>query len=187
MTMLPGMSEEIWYDGITPVRVITQPDGSTLKVDSLGNRSPVDISTLSKSRIGSEDEEVSRGTAAERQNLLLLKPALDSMDKLSEVNDNGVRQDFIMTGATLKNIAALEEEPEYQALLESEVAAQDLDTDRVGVFWALLFLSSQGKVELQQEGFLYAPLKLKRILSPGTIALLPLNTFEVTPSTPAVA
>ena len=117
--------EEIWYDGITPVRVITQPDGSTLKVDSLGNRSPVDISTLSKSRIDSEDGEVSRGTAAERQNLLLLKPALDSMDKLSEVNDNGVRQDFIMTGATLKNIAALEEEPEYQALLESEVAAQE--------------------------------------------------------------
>ena len=68
-----------------------------------------------------------------------------------------------------------------------EVAAHDLDTDRVGVFWALLFLSSQGKVELQQEGFLYAPLRLKRILAAGTIAQLPLNTFEVTAASPAVA
>ncbi len=68
-----------------------------------------------------------------------------------------------------------------------EVANHDLDTDRVGVFWALLFLSSQGKIELQQDGFLYAPLRLKRILSPGMIAQLPLNTFEVTPSSPAAA
>ncbi len=68
-----------------------------------------------------------------------------------------------------------------------EVASSDLDTDRVGVFWALLFLSSQGKVELQQEGFLYAPLTLKRILAPGTIAQLPLNTLEVSASSPAVA
>ena len=33
----------------------------------------------------------------------------------------------------------------------------DLDTDRVGVFWALLFLSSQGAVELEQQGWLHAP------------------------------
>ena len=33
-------------------------------------------------------------------------------------------------------------------------AAADLDRDRVGVFWALLFLSSQGRVELEQEGCL---------------------------------
>lgn len=38
----------------------------------------------------------------------------------------------------------------------------DLDSDRVGVFWALLFLSSQGKVELAQEGGLYGPLRLRR-------------------------
>ncbi len=68
-----------------------------------------------------------------------------------------------------------------------QAASADLDTDRVGVFWALLFLSSQGKIELQQEGFLYAPLKLKRILAPGMIAQLPLNTAEVTASSPAAA
>ena len=69
----------------------------------------------------------------------------------------------------------------------SASASPDLDRDRVGVFWALLFLSSQGKVELKQEGFLYAPLRLKRILAPGMIAQLPLNTAEVTASSPAAA
>lgn len=39
----------------------------------------------------------------------------------------------------------------------------DLDRDRVGVFWALLFLSSQGKVELHQEGGLFGPLTLRRL------------------------
>ncbi|WP_216903913.1 segregation/condensation protein A [Synechococcus sp. CCY 9618] len=42
-------------------------------------------------------------------------------------------------------------------------AADDLDRDRVGVFWALLFLSSQGKVELEQAGGLYGPLSLRRL------------------------
>ncbi|MCT0206311.1 segregation/condensation protein A [Synechococcus sp. CS-1332] len=41
-------------------------------------------------------------------------------------------------------------------------ADEDLDRDRVGVFWALLFLSSQGKVELEQAGGLYGPLSLRR-------------------------
>ncbi len=69
----------------------------------------------------------------------------------------------------------------------SAIASNDLDTDRVGVFWALLFLSSQGKIELKQEGFLYGPIKLKRILAPGMIAQLPLNTSAVTASSPAAA
>ncbi len=66
-------------------------------------------------------------------------------------------------------------------------APEDLDTDRVGVFWALLFLSSQGKIELQQEGALYAPLLLKRILAPGTITQLPIQSLNVPAATPAVA
>ena len=78
---------------------------------------------------------------------------------------------------------------DFDALVEkwSASAPADLDQDRVGVFWALLFLSSQGKIELKQEGFLYAPLQLKRILAPGMIAQLPLNTAEVTASSPAAA
>ena len=48
----------------------------------------------------------------------------------------------------------------------SEAAPEeDLDRDRVGVFWALLFLSSQGKVELQQQGGLFGPLSLRRLLA----------------------
>ena len=47
----------------------------------------------------------------------------------------------------------------------SEVASDDLDTDRVGVFWALLFLSSQGQVELEQMGALHGPIRLRRLLA----------------------
>lgn len=68
-----------------------------------------------------------------------------------------------------------------------QAANADLDTDRVGVFWALLFLCSQGKVELTQDGSLYAPLRLKRLLSPGTIAQLPLASLNVPAATPAKA
>ena len=47
-----------------------------------------------------------------------------------------------------------------------EAAAQeDLDQDRVGVFWALLFLSAQGKVELRQEGGLFGPLSLRCLVA----------------------
>lgn len=41
-------------------------------------------------------------------------------------------------------------------------ATDDLDRDRVGVFWALLFLSAQGKVELEQRDGLFGPLQLRR-------------------------
>jgi segregation and condensation protein A len=41
-------------------------------------------------------------------------------------------------------------------------APPDLDSDRVGVFWALLFLCSQGRVDLEQLGpQLFGPLKLR--------------------------
>ena len=44
----------------------------------------------------------------------------------------------------------------------AQAAPDDLDSDRVGVFWALLFLCSQGKVDLQQEeGELFGPLLLR--------------------------
>jgi segregation and condensation protein A len=40
-------------------------------------------------------------------------------------------------------------------------AEEELDADRVGVFWALLFLCAQGKVELDQRGGLFGPLRLR--------------------------
>ncbi|MFZ9288141.1 MAG: segregation/condensation protein A [Vulcanococcus sp.] len=54
------------------------------------------------------------------------------------------------------------------------VAPEDLDCDRVGVFWALLFLCSQGKVELEQDGGLFGPLQLKRLLDERESVQLPL-------------
>jgi segregation and condensation protein A len=54
----------------------------------------------------------------------------------------------------------------FEALVSdwAAVAPADLDCDRVGVFWALLFLCSQGRVELEQAGGLFAPLHLKLLL-----------------------
>ena len=53
----------------------------------------------------------------------------------------------------------------FEQLVEAwrAVAPPDLDSDRVGVFWALLFLCSQGRVELEQQGGLFGPLQLKRL------------------------
>ena len=66
-------------------------------------------------------------------------------------------------------------------------ASDNLDTDRVGVFWALLFLCSQGKVEIDQKGSLFSPISLKRLLQPGMVAQLPLASLDVTDVSPAAA
>ena len=63
-------------------------------------------------------------------------------------------------------------------------AAADLDRDRVGVFWALLFLSSQGRVELDQEGWLHGPLRLKFIPATGTATQLPIRSLQVPDASP---
>jgi segregation and condensation protein A len=44
-------------------------------------------------------------------------------------------------------------------------AGEDLDSDRVGVFWALLFLCHQGRLELEQQGGLFGPLQLRSLAS----------------------
>jgi segregation and condensation protein A len=49
-------------------------------------------------------------------------------------------------------------------------AGEELDSDRVGVFWALLFLSSQGRVELEQRGGLFGPLHLRSLHEEGAEA-----------------
>lgn len=66
-------------------------------------------------------------------------------------------------------------------------ASEGLDTDRVGVFWALLFLCSQGKVEIEQKGSLFSPISLKRLLEPGMVAQLPISSLDVTDGSPAAA
>jgi len=47
--------------------------------------------------------------------------------------------------------------------VEQGAAGEDLDSDRVGVFWALLFLCHQGRLELEQKGGLFGPLQLRAI------------------------
>jgi len=77
----------------------------------------------------------------------------------------------------------------FEILVErwGDAAAPDLDTDRVGVFWALLFLSSQGQVELEQVGTLHGPIQLRRLLEPGAMAQLPLTSLDVPAVVPAKA
>ena len=45
-------------------------------------------------------------------------------------------------------------------------AGEDLDSDRVGVFWALLFLCHQGRLELEQQEGLFGPLQLRSLAAP---------------------
>jgi segregation and condensation protein A len=58
--------------------------------------------------------------------------------------------------------------------VEGQGKGDELDCDRCGVFWALLFLTHQGKVELEQQGGLYGPLQLRRLLDAGESRQLPL-------------
>lgn len=61
----------------------------------------------------------------------------------------------------------------------------DLDRDRVGVFWALLFLSAQGRVELRQEGGLYGALQLRLLQEEGRLQGLALAVAQGSDGVPA--
>ena len=62
----------------------------------------------------------------------------------------------------------------WQSLVKS-----DLDKDRLGVFWALLFLSSENRIEIKQTNSLYGPIQIKRIIPDGALAQLPIENLEV--------
>ena len=76
---------------------------------------------------------------------------------------------------------------EYLVLKWQKVARKDLDSDRLGVFWALLFLSSQNKIEIKQLSSLYGPIKVKRVLPEGGLAQLPIENLDVTDTSPTAA
>ena len=69
----------------------------------------------------------------------------------------------------------------WSAQVERQRQHDELDCDRAGVFWALLFLAHQGKVELQQQGGLYGPLLLRRLLETGESRQLPLSALSAGP------
>ena len=68
---------------------------------------------------------------------------------------------------------------EYLVNKWQAVVKSDLDKDRLGVFWALLFLSSENKIEIKQNNSLYGPIKIKRIIPDGGLAQLPIENLEV--------
>ena len=67
---------------------------------------------------------------------------------------------------------------EYLVNKWQTVVKSDLDKDRLGVFWALLFLSSENKIELKQQYSLYGPIQIKRIIPDGELAQLPIENLE---------
>ena len=68
---------------------------------------------------------------------------------------------------------------EYLVKKWQTVVKNDLDKDRLGVFWALLFLSSENKVEIKQIKSLYGPIQIKRIIPDGGLAQLPIENLDV--------
>ena len=76
---------------------------------------------------------------------------------------------------------------EYLVNKWKTVVKTDLDKDRLGVFWALLFLSSENRIEIKQLNSLYGPIQIKRILPDGSLAQLPIENLDVTDTSHSAA
>ena len=76
---------------------------------------------------------------------------------------------------------------EYLVNKWQSIVKNDLDKDRLGVFWALLFLSSENKIEIKQINSLYGPIQIKRIIPDGGLAQLPIENLEVTDASSSAA
>ena len=76
---------------------------------------------------------------------------------------------------------------EYLVKKWQTVVKNDLDKDRLGVFWALLFLSSDNKIEIKQINSLYGPIQIKRIIPDGGLAQLPIENLEVSNTSSSAA
>ncbi len=76
---------------------------------------------------------------------------------------------------------------EYLVNKWQTIVKSDLDKDRLGVFWALLFLSSENKIEIKQKHSLYGPIKIKRIIPDGGLAQLPIENLEISDTSSTAA
>ena len=74
---------------------------------------------------------------------------------------------------------------EYLVEIWQTIVKNDLDKDRLGVFWALLFLSSENKIEIKQMNSLYGPIQIKRIIPQGGLAQLPIDNLDVPKTYPS--
>lgn len=112
--------------------------------------------------------------------------ALAHREKLPETT--AALSQFLLQWPQAVQWAGFEELVEaWAASVEAKGAAAELDADRVGVFWALLFLCHQGKVELEQTGGLFGPLSLKRLLDAGESVQLALRPALVPALEPLAA
>ena len=112
--------------------------------------------------------------------------ALAHREKLPETT--AALSQFLLQWPQAVQWAGFEELVEaWAASVEAKGAAAELDADRVGVFWALLFLCHQGKVELEQTGGLFGPLSLKRLLDVGESVQLALRPALVPAPEPLAA
>ena len=112
--------------------------------------------------------------------------ALAHREKLPETT--AALSQFLLQWPQAVQWAGFEELVEaWAAAVEAKGAAAELDADRVGVFWALLFLCHQGKVELEQTGGLFGPLSLKRLLDVGESVQLALRPALVPAPEPLAA
>ncbi len=112
--------------------------------------------------------------------------ALAHREKLPETT--AALSQFLLQWPQAVQWAGFEELVEaWAASVEAKGAAAELDADRVGVFWALLFLCHQGKVELEQTGGLFGPLSLKRLLDMGESVQLALRPTLVPTLEPLAA
>ena len=76
---------------------------------------------------------------------------------------------------------------EYLVNMWQTAVKNDLDKDRLGVFWALLFLASENKIEIKQINSLYGPIQIKRIIPKGGLAQLPIENLELTDTSSSAA
>jgi segregation and condensation protein A len=112
--------------------------------------------------------------------------ALAHREKLPETT--AALSQFLLQWPQALQWAGFEELVEaWAASVQAKGAAAELDADRVGVFWALLFLCHQGKVELEQTGGLFGPLSLKRLLDVGESVQLALRPALVPALEPLAA
>jgi segregation and condensation protein A len=127
-------------------------------------------------RIESEDLRARRRQRPKRYSeraAIAQVAALAHREKLPETTAALSR--FLLEWPAAIHWVAFEELVEaWGAQVDRDGAGEQLDRDRVGVFWALLFLSHQGKLSLEQEGGLYGPLRLRRLLDSGESVQLPL-------------
>ena len=131
----------------------------------------------------------------ETQDLLLMKRKRNKKysDKalISQVQSLAHREKLPETTKALgKFIAGWEKAlqwTDFEYLVDKwqRVVKNDLDKDRLGVFWALLFLSSENKIEIKQIDSLYGPIQIKRIIPDGGLAQLPIENLELTNTYPS--